>query len=87
MGHRLRCLHRIWYWVFITLLKEEKVKQRTSSTRRRNQVLFSRRSDYCAQRRKADLHAIINVKVMIKQKDDTLVEELIETTVGRVIFQ
>jgi DNA-directed RNA polymerase subunit beta' len=36
--------------------------------------------------KKADLHAIINVKVMIKQKDDTLVEELIETTVGRVIF-
>ncbi len=35
---------------------------------------------------KADLHALIKVKVGIRKKDNTIVTELIETSVGRVIF-
>ncbi|HRN79858.1 MAG TPA: DNA-directed RNA polymerase subunit beta' [Ferruginibacter sp.] len=36
--------------------------------------------------KRADLHANIKVKVNVRQADGTLVNKLIETTVGRVIF-
>jgi DNA-directed RNA polymerase subunit beta' len=35
---------------------------------------------------KIDLHAFIKVKAFIKEKDGTLVNKLIDTTVGRVLF-
>jgi len=35
---------------------------------------------------RADLHANIKVRAGVKQKDGSIVEELIDTTVGRVIF-
>src|SRR5277367_1040000 len=36
--------------------------------------------------KKIDLHAFIKVKVFVKEKDGTIVNKLIETTVGRVLF-
>ncbi|KAI9549976.1 putative D-directed R polymerase subunit beta' [Daphnia sinensis] len=36
--------------------------------------------------RKIDLHAFIKVKVFVKEKDGSLVKKIIETTVGRVLF-
>src|SRR6201991_101516 len=36
--------------------------------------------------RKIDLHAFIKVKANVKEKDGTIVNKLIETTVGRVLF-
>jgi DNA-directed RNA polymerase subunit beta' len=36
--------------------------------------------------KRADLHANIKVKVNVRQKDGTLINQLTETTVGRVIF-
>jgi DNA-directed RNA polymerase subunit beta' len=36
--------------------------------------------------RKLDLHAFIKVKAFVKEKDGTLVNKLIDTTVGRVLF-
>ena len=36
--------------------------------------------------RKIDLHAFIKVKANVKEKDGTIINKLIETTVGRVLF-
>ena len=36
--------------------------------------------------RKIDLHAFIKVKTFVKEKDGSLVNQIIETTVGRVLF-
>ena len=36
--------------------------------------------------KKVDMHAIINCKVWVRKEDNSLVEEMVETTVGRVKF-
>jgi DNA-directed RNA polymerase subunit beta' len=36
--------------------------------------------------RKVDLHAFIKVKVLIKERDGSIVSKIIDTTVGRVLF-
>jgi len=36
--------------------------------------------------KKVDMHAIINCKVWVRKQDNSLVEEMVETTVGRVKF-
>ena len=36
--------------------------------------------------KKVDMHAIINCKVWVRKEDNSLVEEMVETTVGRIKF-
>jgi DNA-directed RNA polymerase subunit beta' len=58
----------------------EKVRGEGMSFYSPDEVLIAYNED------RIDLHAPIKVKVNMRQKDNTLVKKLIETTVGRVIF-
>jgi len=79
-----RFLHRIWFLDYI-ILPKKKINKILENQGRRFGFLFSGEVTIALNEDKIDLHAIIKVKV-----DDIVdgkpVNHLIETTVGRVVF-
>jgi DNA-directed RNA polymerase subunit beta' len=85
MVRRSPCLHRTWYSVCITLLKERKPLPKPFAVR--VNIFYSAEEVIIAHNEKVvDLHAWIKVKANIRNSDGLLEHKLIETTVGRVLF-
>jgi DNA-directed RNA polymerase subunit beta' len=82
----LQCLLRIWYWDFI-ISRNQKEYGRSKSERGRNDVLFSRRGDYCALNEgQLDIHAGIKLRTEDVDDEGNVITQIIETTTGRTIF-
>ncbi len=81
-----RFLHRTWCWDCIILPKErnprltEKVKGEGKSFYSPEEVIIAYNEG------QLDLHAYIKVKVNVRNDNDELENKLLETTVGRVLF-
>src|SRR6266542_603342 len=77
MVHPLHFHHRTWYWGCITLPK----------VKGEGKVFYSTEEVIIAYNEGVvDLHAYIKVKTNIRNVDGLLEHRLIETTVGRVLF-
>ncbi len=80
------CLRRTWY-LDCTILPKAKKTTATETVRGEGKAFYSADEVIIAYNEGVvDLHAWIKVKSNIRNEDGLLVHKLIETTVGRVIF-
>ena len=78
-------LHRTWCWVCTILLKERRPLT-TEKVRGEGMKFYNSSEVVIAYNEKiVDMHAWIKVKVPVRENGE-IVNKMIETTVGRVIF-